>query len=145
MFANVKRERERDWCRHVKINIASADRQVERERERLVQAHQSKHCIGGSTSRERERERERLVQAHQSNHCNGESTSRERDWCRHIKVNIASADRQVERERERERERCLCVFFLNFVRGFFFTLGTRLRISNFCVDLCKKNLIVRHV
>ena len=28
---------------------------VERERERLVQARQSKHCIGGSTSRERER------------------------------------------------------------------------------------------
>ena len=30
----------------------------ERERERLVQAHQSKHSIGGSTMRERERERE---------------------------------------------------------------------------------------
>ena len=30
----------------------------ERERERLVQARQSKHCIGGSTRRERERERE---------------------------------------------------------------------------------------
>ena len=29
------------------------------ERERLVQARQSKHCIGGSTSKERERERER--------------------------------------------------------------------------------------
>ena len=29
---------------------------VERERERLVQAHQSKHSIGGSTSRERERD-----------------------------------------------------------------------------------------
>ena len=54
---------------------------IKRERERLVQAGQSKHCIGGSTSRERER-----------------------DWCRHIKVNIATADRQVERERERERE-----------------------------------------
>ena len=58
---------------------------------------------------------------------------RDRDWCRHIKVNIASADRQVERERD------VCVFFLNFVRLlFFFTLGTRLRISKFCVDLCKK-------
>ena len=34
MFANVKRERERDWCRHVKVNIASVDQQVERERER---------------------------------------------------------------------------------------------------------------
>ena len=32
---------------------------MERERERLVQARQGKHCIGGSTSRERERERER--------------------------------------------------------------------------------------
>ena len=31
------------------------------ERERLVQARQSKHCIGGSTSREREREREVCV------------------------------------------------------------------------------------
>ena len=50
------------------------------------------------------------------------------DWCRHIKVNIPSADRQVERERERERD--VCMFVLNFVR-FFFTLGTRLRISKF--------------
>ena len=32
---------------------------------------------------------------------------RERDWCRHVKVNIASADQQVERE----RERCVCVLF----------------------------------
>ena len=40
MFANVERER---------------------ERERLVQAHQSKHSIGGLTSREREREREMCV------------------------------------------------------------------------------------
>ena len=44
MFANVEREREK-----------------ERERERLVQARQSKHCIGGSTRRERERDRERDV------------------------------------------------------------------------------------
>ena len=58
---------------------------------------------------------------------------RERDWCRHIKVNIASRDRQVERERERERE----CSFLNFA-SFFFTLGTRLRISKFCVDLYQK-------
>ena len=74
---------------------------------------------------------------------------RERDWCRHVKVNIASTDRQVEREREniasadrqveRERERCVCVFFFNFV-SLFFTLGTRQRISKFCVNLCKKNL-----
>ena len=70
---------------------------------------------------------------------------RERDWCRHVKVNIALTDRQVEREHciggstSRERERCVCVFFLNFV-SLFFTLGTRQRISKFCVDLCKKNL-----
>ena len=65
---------------------------------------------------------------------------RERDWCRHVKVNIASADRQVERERCVCVCVCVCVFFLNVVIlcGFFFTLGTRLRISKFCVDLCKK-------
>ena len=60
-----------------------------------MQARQSKHCIGGSTTRERERE---------------------------VRV---------------------CVLFE--IRQFFFTLGTRLRISKFCVDLCKKNLIVRDV
>ena len=32
------------------------ERERERERERLVQARQSKHCIGGSTSTERERD-----------------------------------------------------------------------------------------
>ena len=50
---------------------------------------------------------------------------RDRGWCRHIKVNIPSADLQVERERERE----MCVFLLNFVSFCccFFTLGTRLR------------------
>ena len=37
------------------------ERKRERERERLVQARQSKHCIGGSTSRERERGEERDV------------------------------------------------------------------------------------
>ena len=58
----------------------------------------------------------------------------ERDWCRHLKVNIPSADRQVERE----REIYVCVLFLNFVNLFFFTLGTCLRISKICVDLCKK-------
>ena len=69
---------------------------------------------------EREGERERLVQARQGKHCIGGSTSR---------------------ERERERERDVCVFFLNFV-SFFYTLGTCLRISKFCVDLCKKNKTV---
>ena len=54
-----------------------------------MQAHQSKHCIGGSTSR--------------------------------------------ERGREREIERCVCVLFE--FRQFVF----RLRISKFCVDLCKKS------
>ena len=44
-------------------------------------------------------------------------------------MNIASADRQVEREREGG----VCV--RQFV---FFTLGTRLCNSKFCVDLCKK-------
>ena len=36
---------------------------------------------------------------------------RERDWCRHMKVNIASADRQVERE----REMCVCSFWISSV------------------------------
>ena len=52
-----------------------------------------------------------------------------------IKVNIQSADQQVERERERERERCMRSFLIS--PDFFFTVGTRLRISKF-VDLCKK-------
>ena len=66
------------------------------------------------------------MQARQSKPCIGGSTSRERER---------------EREREIERERCVCVFFLNFVSLFFFTLGTSLRISKFCVDLCKKKKI----
>ena len=53
------------------------------------------------------------MQARQSKHCIGGSTGR-----------------------EREKERGVCVFFLNFV-SLFFTLGTCLRISKFCVDLCK--------
>ena len=66
---------------------------------------------------------------------------RERDWCRHVKVNIASTDRQVERERERE----MCVFFLNFVSLFFFNSGNS---STYFKVLCRslqKNLIVRYV
>ena len=58
---------------------------------------------------------------------------RERDWCRHVKVNIASTDRQVGRE----RERCVCSFWISSV-CLFFTLETRPRILKFCVDLCKK-------
>ena len=65
-----------------------------------------------NVEREKERERER---------------ERERDWCRHIKVNIPSADRQVKRERERER----CVYVCFEFRQVFFTLGTHLRISKF--------------
>ena len=36
---------------------------------------------------------------------------------------------------------CVCVCVLFYFRQFvcFFTLGTRLRISKFCVDLCKKS------
>ena len=34
----------------------------------------------------------------------GRERERERDWCRHVKVNIVSADRQVERE-------SVCVLF----------------------------------
>ena len=33
---------------------------------------------------------------------------------------------------------CVCVCVLIEFRQFFFTLGTRLRISKFCVYLCKK-------
>ena len=59
-----------------------------------MQAHQSKHCIGGSTSR--------------------------------------------EREREREREMCVCVLFEFRQIVVVFFSGNCLRISKFCVDLCKK-------
>ena len=38
----------------------------------------------------------------------------------------------------------MCVFFLNFASLFFYS-GTRLRVSKFCVDLWKNNLIVRDV
>ena len=79
-----------------------------------------------NVERERERESER---------------ERERDWCRHIKVNIPSADRQGERERERERD--VCMFVLNFV-SFFFYSGNSSTYFKVCVDLCK-NLIVRDV
>ena len=50
-----------------------------------------------------------------------------------IKVNIPSADRQVEREREREMH----VFFLNFAR--FFNSGNSSTYFKICVDLCKKS------
>ena len=47
------------------------------------------------------------------------NVKRERDWCRHVKVNIASADRQVERERERERDVCVCSFWISSVCFFY--------------------------
>ena len=46
-----------------------------------------------------------------------------------IKVNIPSADRQVERE--------MHVFFLNFAR--FFYSGNSSMYFKVCVDLCKKS------
>ena len=55
------------------------------------------------------------MQARQSKHCIRRSTSR-----------------------ERERERDVRVLFLNFVSLFFYS-GNFLRISKFCVDLCKKS------
>ena len=59
-----------------------------------MQARQSKHCIGGSTSRERERE--------------------------------GGGGREV----------CVCSFLISSV--FFFTLGTRLRISKSLVSIFAK-------
>ena len=63
---------------------------------------------------------------------------RERDWCRHVKVNLASADRQVERERERDV--CVCVFFLNFVSlfCFFYSGNSSTYFKVLCRSLQKK-------
>ena len=47
--------------------------------------------------------------------CKWRERGGERDWCRHVNVNIASADQQVERERE------MCVLF-EFRQFFFFLL-----------------------
>ena len=72
---------------------------------------------------------------------NGESErerERERDWCRHVKVNIASADRQVERERE------MCVLFE--FRQFVFLLWKLVYVfQSFVSIFAKKNLIIRDV
>ena len=67
---------------------------------------------------------------------------RERDWCRHVKVNITLADRQVEKEVCVCVCVCVCVLF-DF-HQVFCTLGTRLRIPKFCVEICKI-MIVRDV
>ena len=64
----------------------------------------------------------------------------ERDWCRHVKVNIASADRQVERERERGV--CVCVLF-EFLQ-FFYSGDSSTYFKVLCRSL-QKNLIVRDV
>ena len=67
-----------------------------------------------------------------------------RDWCRHVKVNIASADRQVERERERCV--CVCSFCFEFRQFFFFFYSGN--SSTYFKVLCRslqKNLIVRDV
>ena len=58
------------------------------------------------------------------------NAKRERDWCRHVKVNIASADRQVERE----REMCVCVLFDFRQFGFFYSGNS----STLCNSLQKK-------
>ena len=72
--------------------------------------------------------------------CKERERERERDWCRHLKVNIPSADRQVEGE----RERCVCVIF-EFCQFVFFYSGN---LSTYFKDLCRslqKILIVRDV
>ena len=66
------------------------------------------------------------------------NVERERDWCRHIKVNIPSADRQGE------RERCVCVFFLNFVS--FVVVFLLWELVYVFQSLCRslqKNLIIK--
>ena len=77
---------------------------------------------------------------------------RERDWWRDFKVQSKHCiGGSTRRERERERGGvcvcvCVCVCVLFEISSVcFFTLGTRLRISKFCVDLCKENLIIRDV
>ena len=70
-----------------------------------------------NVKRERERERER-----------------ERDWCRHLKVNIPSADRQVEGE----RERCVCVIF-EFRQFVFFLLWELVYVFQRFVSIFAKN------
>ena len=64
------------------------------------------------------------------------NVERERDWCRHVKVNIASADRKVERERCVCV--CVCVFFLNFVI-FFLLWGLVYVFQSFVSIFAKKS------
>ena len=64
--------------------------------ERLTQAHQSKHCIEGSTSRERERERERecvfFFQFRQFVFYSGNSSTYFKVLCRSLQKNLIVRD-----------------------------------------------------
>ena len=73
---------------------------------------------------------------------NGErDRGRESDWCRHVKVNIASADQQEERE----RDVCVCSFLISSV-CFFYSGNSSTYFKVLCRSLQKKNnLIVRDV
>ena len=66
---------------------------------------------------------------------------RERDWCRHIKVNIASADWQVERE----RDVCVCVCSFWISPVWFFYSGNSFTYFKVLCRSLQKNLIVRDV
>ena len=59
------------------------------------------------------------------------------DWCRHVKVNIASADRQVEREGERERGVCVLFEFRQFL---FFLLWELVYVFQSFVSIFAKKI-----
>ena len=70
---------------------------------------------------------------------NGErERGRESDWCRHVKVNIASADQQVEREREICV--CVCSFLISSV-CFFYSGNSSTYFKVLCRSLQKKKII----
>ena len=76
--------------------------------------------------------------------CKWRERGRESDWCRHVKVNIASAGQQVERE----REMCVCVSFFNFVSLLFLLWELVYVFQSFVSIFAKKkknDLIVRDV
>ena len=88
------------------------------ERERLVQARQGKHCIGGSTSREREREGERerercvcvLFEFRQFFFYSGNSSTYFKVLCRSL-------------QKKSDRTRCLAVSILEY------NLGPKITVS----------------